>query len=213
MDAHTKYTQAAIAAGGIWPWSSTMTTWGRDREMWPGLLDLIPDEGTVWCAGVATGEEALALAARTPDTVSIVASDLMLPALKAAWEGRYPRAIVDVAVESGDLTRDEAARIFADYDGSGEWLHVDDAISARIRWWPHDLAEHPPLTSIDVVLCRNVLPAISRHDRAGVVDRLARMGVPVVVGATDLLHTGRDWLRRFTPAGSPLVLRPSRRGA
>lgn len=209
MDARTKYTQAALAAGGIWSWSAAQTAWGRDSEMWPGLLDLIPDTGAVWCAGVATGEEALTLAARTPDTVSIVASDLALPALKTAWEGAYPRGMVDAAVDAGDITSVEAARIFADYDDCGEWLHVGEAISARIRWWPHDLVDHAPLTSVDVVLCRNVLPPLPRQDRAGVVDRLARMGAPVVVGTTDLLHTGRDWLAGFTPADSPFVLRPS----
>ena len=173
MDARTKYTQAALAAGGIWSWSAAQTAWGRDSEMWPGLLDLIPDTGAVWCAGVATGEEALTLAARTPDTVSIVASDLALPALKTAWEGAYPRGMVDAAVDAGDITSVEAARIFADYDDCGEWLHVGEAISARIRWWPHDLVDHAPLTSVDVVLCRNVLPPLPRQDRAGVVDRLA----------------------------------------
>ncbi|MFT4280572.1 CheR family methyltransferase [Microbacterium sp.] len=210
MDARTKYTQAAIAAGGIWLWSAAHAAWGRDSEMWPGLLELIPETGTVWCAGVATGEEALTLAARTPDTVSIVASDVMLPALKTAWEGAYPRGMVAAAVEAGDITRDEAARIFADYDEAGEWLHVDEAISARIRWWPHDLVEHSPLTSVDVVLCRNVLTSIPRQDRAGVVDRLAQMGVPVVVGTSDLLHAGREWLARFAPADRVFVLRPDK---
>lgn len=207
MNAHTDTTAAALGAGGIWPWAATQTEWGRDPEMWPGLLELIPQTGTVWCAGAATGEEALTLAARTPDTVKIVASELLLPALKAAWEGRYPRRMVDAAVEAGKITADEADRIFADYDETGDWVQVDEAISARIRWWPHDLAAHMPLTGIDVVLCRNVLPTITRQDRAGVVDRLAHMGVPVVLGASDLLHAGRDWLRRFTPAGSPFVFR------
>ncbi|WP_182253232.1 CheR family methyltransferase [Microbacterium esteraromaticum] len=116
MNAHTDNTAAALAAGGIWPWAATQTEWGRDPEMWPGLLELIPQTGTVWCAGAATGEEALTLAARTPDTVKIVASELLLPALKAAWEGRYPRRMVDAAVEARKITADEADRIFADYD-------------------------------------------------------------------------------------------------
>ncbi|WP_308013000.1 hypothetical protein [Microbacterium tenebrionis] len=115
--------------------------------------------------------------------------------------------MVDAAVEAGRITADEADRIFADYDETGDWVEANGAISARIRWWPHDLAAHMPLTSIDVVLCRNVPPTITRQDRAGVVDRRAHMGVPVVLGASDLLHTGRDWLRRFRPAVSPFVFR------
>lgn len=191
-----RYIDAARAAGSTWLWSTGMTDWGRDPEMWPHLLALIPADAHVWCAGIATGEEPLVLAARTPDSVRITATDVRDDALAAARAGRYPRGMVDGALDLGGITLDDVHRMFPDYDSPSDWLLASETLRSRIAWSRLDLTVDP-YPRADVVLCRNVLHMIAPPERADVVDRLAATGTPIVVGKSDLLHMAAYWRERF----------------
>jgi len=202
-----RYIDAARAAGPTWLWSTGMTDWGRDPEMWPHLLALIPAEAHVWCAGIATGEEPPVLAARTPDSVHITATDVRDDALAAARAGRYPRGMVDGALDLGSVTLDDVHRMFPEYGRPSEWLHASETLLSRITWSRLDLtADRYPRA--EVVLCRNVLHMIAAFERADVVDRLAAAHVPVIVGKSDRAHMDAYWRERFAETPStPLILR------
>lgn len=201
-----RYIDAARSAGVPWLWSTGMTDWGRDPEMWPQLLAMIPADAHVWCAGIATGEEPLVLAARTPDSVRITATDIRVDALAAARAGRYPRGMVDGALELGSITLDDVRRMFPDYSEPSDWLLASKAVRSRITWSLLDLTTDP-YPRADVVLCRNVLHMIAACDRADVVERLAAVRVPVVIGKSDRMHMNAYWSERFAQApGEPLVL-------
>lgn len=132
----------------------------------------------------------------------------------AARAGRYPRGMVDGALELGSITLDDVRRMFPDYGEPSDWLLASKALRSRIAWSLLDLTTDP-YPRADVVLCRNVLHMIAGSDRANVVDRFAATGRPVVAGKSDRLHMDAYWRERFaeTPT-APLILRPvSRTGS
>lgn len=177
--------------------------------MWPHLLAIIPADPHVWCAGIATGEEPLVLAARTPDSVRITATDVRDDALAAARAERYPRGMVDGALDLGSITLDDVHRIFPDYSRPSDWLLASETLRRRTTWSRLNLTADL-FPSADVVLCCNVLHMITASERADVVDRLAAAGTPIVVGKSDRVHMDAYWRERFDEVPrTPLILRPA----
>jgi chemotaxis methyl-accepting protein methylase len=188
-----KYVGAAREAGSVWLWSTGMTDWGRDPELWEGFLSHIKPSSRIWCAGIATGEEVITIAARTPDTVSIVATDIRLDALQACTEGRYPKAMVEAA---GVLSAEETRRAFEKPKAGEDWLTVASGIRSRIIWAYGDITQGP-YPDADLIFCRNTLHMVDTRHRPIVVQRLAETGVPVIIGKSDFLHMHDYWAEHF----------------
>jgi chemotaxis methyl-accepting protein methylase len=194
MSGFVTYMAAARAAGSVWIWSTGMTDWVRDPELWEGFLAQVKESSRIWCAGIATGEEVITIAAKTPESVTITATDIRLDALRACTEGRYPRAMVESTITAG-LSRDEARRVFRP-DPDDAWLHVDSAIQDRITWAYGDVTQGP-YPDADLIFCRNTLHMVDAQNRPIVVQRLAETGVPVIIGKSDFLHMHDYWAEHF----------------
>ncbi len=191
-----RYMAAAIAAGPPWVWSTGMTDWGRDPELWPGFLQQIKPTARIWCAGTATGEEIVTLAARTPSSVTIHATDIRPDALARCQTGRYPAEMVMVALDRGDLTAGDVSRMFEPAEPGAQWWETTEEIRSRVTWQLHDLMTDP-LPTADIVFCRNVLHMIPTDQRAGVVESLGSLDVPIVIGKSDAVHMNRYWSAKF----------------
>lgn len=145
-----------------------MTTFLRDTDAWTAFADaVIPhiararaahEQVRVWSAGCATGEEACSLAVllvdalgrdRFVDTVKIYATDIDKHALAVARRGRYSEA--DVV---GAFGLERARRCFSIRETMAI-LHPD--LRRCLVFGRHDLIEDPPISNIDLLVCRNTL--------------------------------------------------------
>lgn len=117
---------------------------------------LASDEFRIWSAGCATGEEAYSLAilfsealeGKHPGRFKVFATDLDEPALAAARRGVY---------KAGQLTRLSKRRLNQYFDRDGDQWRVKKPIRSRVIFGRHDVLRDPPLASIDLLVCRNVL--------------------------------------------------------
>ncbi|MDE3087546.1 MAG: protein-glutamate O-methyltransferase CheR, partial [Acidobacteriota bacterium] len=140
----------------------------RDPEAWEFLAsDVVPatlrskapeDPIRIWSAGAASGEEAYSLAVlfaeavgdeRFRTTVKIYATDADEEALVQARHARYPTAAVVAAFG------EERAGRFFDADGSSSVFRQD--LRRSLIFGRHDLVQHPPISRIDLLVCRNTL--------------------------------------------------------
>ena len=140
----------------------------RDGDAWDYLAaEVLPvmvserDHGEpirVWSAGTASGEEAYSLAVllaellgeeRFRSTVKIYATDADETALGEARYARYPTATVLKA-----FGEERAARFF-EIAGANSVFRQD--LRRSLIFGRHDLVQHPPITRIDLLICRNTL--------------------------------------------------------
>ncbi len=145
-----------------------VTGFVRDREAWEYLRDhaIAPladerDEASpvrVWSAGTASGEEAYSLAVllaealgeeRFLKSVKIYATDVDNEALVAARHGRY--ATADVVAAFGE----ERAERFFEREGTMSVFRQD--LRRSLIFGRHDLVQDPPISRIDLLVCRNTL--------------------------------------------------------
>jgi chemotaxis protein methyltransferase CheR len=117
----------------------------------------------IWCAAVATGQEAYSVAMAVADLLTaravpglklesfpILATDISRNALAAAREAQYSTA----ETERG-LTDDQRARFFR--KESEAWI-VDDTLRRMIEFRQVNLVQPlPDLGTFDLILCRNLL--------------------------------------------------------
>jgi chemotaxis protein methyltransferase CheR len=117
----------------------------------------------IWCAAVATGQEAYSVAMGVTDAVAarstrgltaldfqILASDISSNALATAREGRYSSAEVDRGITP--LERDRFFR-----QESGAWS-VDASLRRMVEFRRLNLVlALPDVGTFDLVLCRNLL--------------------------------------------------------
>ncbi|HUR61203.1 MAG TPA: chemotaxis protein CheB [Candidatus Thermoplasmatota archaeon] len=144
-------------------WRSLATELAR-HPRGPGLR--------VWSAGCATGEEPFSLAlllarhfGTGPEaTWKVFATDLDEGALKVARTARY-RAAQLRGVAPADL-----ARYFVREQDA--W-RVGKALRDRVVFGRHDLMRNPPLSRIDLLVCRNVLMYFSPREKQRQFHRLA----------------------------------------
>lgn len=110
----------------------------------------------VWVAGCSTGEEAWTLAmlmdeghAEGPGPeIRIFATDIDPAALDVARNGLYPQGIaLDVSPE----------RLSRHFVIEPEGYRIRKELKARVLFATHDLLRDPPFSSLDLVVCRNVL--------------------------------------------------------
>lgn len=147
----------------------------------------------VWCAGVASGEEAYTLAMMLGErkllgNVEVVATDLSRPALahaeRGVYSGRALRAIVGTV----------ASRWL---EPKGEHFEVVPALRGAITWKRVNLldpAQVVALGTFDAILCRNVLIYFADQTTTRVVQQLTAslkdQGVLLVGASESLMRFG-----------------------
>jgi two-component system CheB/CheR fusion protein len=143
-----------------------VTTFFRDPEAWrvlgdevvPRLLEEVDSRGLrVWSAGCSSGEEAYSLAmligerlgadAQAPN-VKIYATDVDEDALQTARAGLY-------RVE--DLKDVPAPYVDRYFDREGQMYRFRREFRRWCIFGRHNVAQDPPLSHIDLLVCRNVL--------------------------------------------------------
>jgi two-component system CheB/CheR fusion protein len=144
-----------------------VTSFFRDTESFEALnrqvIDPIvssKDAGQpirVWCAGVATGEEAYSVAmlfleafdqAKRWPSLKIFATDVEQLNVETAAAGTYPESIV------AEISSQQLERFFVK---KGSQFVVKNELRQSIVFARHNILSDPPFTKMDLVVCRNVL--------------------------------------------------------
>jgi two-component system CheB/CheR fusion protein len=167
----------------------------------------------VWCAGVATGEEAYSVAmlfleacdrAQRWPALKLFATDVEQTHVDLAAAGRYPESI-DAEVPPELLERH--------FSHDGAQRVVRPTLRQCVVFARHDLLNDPPFTRMDLVLCRNTLIYFRGEAQLRVLRRLHYALAPK--GA--LLLGSSEALGELEPDFAPLsahhklwrVLRPA----
>jgi chemotaxis protein methyltransferase CheR len=155
----------------------------------------------IWCAAVATGQEAYSvamaltdfLAARsvsglTIDDFSIIATDISSNALATAREGRYSSAEL-----SRGMTTEQRGRFFR--QEGGVWT-VDASLRRIVDFRRVNLIQPlPDLGTFDLILCRNLLIYLDEATRRrlclGLYSALNPQGI-LMIGAAESLYGVTD---------------------
>lgn len=147
-----------------------VTEFFRDRDVYDylrsTLLPPLVESGLrlgrpllVWCAGCSSGEEPYSLAILLSELGAadflIMATDIDDASLEKARRGRYDHE----ALEKARSGLGRQSRWFRD---EGEEAAVVDSLRQRLRFEKHNLFADPPPSSVDLVLCRNVMIYFSR---------------------------------------------------
>jgi chemotaxis protein methyltransferase CheR len=155
----------------------------------------------IWCAAVATGQEAYSvamaltdfLAARattdlTVDDFSILASDISESALATAREGRYSSSDL-----GRGMTAEQRRRFF--HHQKGAWV-VDASLRRLVEFRRLNLARPLPALGIfDLILCRNLLIYLDHACRRRLCHSLSTALSPtgfLLVGAAESLYGVTD---------------------
>jgi two-component system CheB/CheR fusion protein len=155
-----------------------VTEFLRDRESWDFMSTLLPDiierdtrdQIRVWSAGCASGEEAISIAVllaeavgedRFRRAVKIYATDADEDALVTARQSRYPEATVVQA-----FGPDRANRFFELEGGYGTFRRD---LRNSLIFGRHDLMQDPPISRIDLLLCRNTLMYFTAEAQARIL--------------------------------------------
>lgn len=125
-----------------------------DKEIVPYLIQKFGNKLSVWSAACSTGDEpytiAMILAKHIPiENISITATDIDEEVLKFAKEGIYTeKSLVDLPKEYLDkhFTRIE-----------GNQYKVSDELKRCISFKKHNLLEDKYFSSMDIIVCRNVV--------------------------------------------------------
>ncbi len=144
-----------------------VTEFFRDAEVFRQLEgEVLPDllrgrdagdDLRIWCAGCASGEEAYSVGMLALDAagrlgfhgnVKVFATDLDPDALAEASRGRYDEFALGAVPEA--LQR----RYF---QAVPEGARADATLRRHLVFARHNILSDPPFTSIDLVLCRNLL--------------------------------------------------------
>ena len=144
-----------------------VTSFFRDDEAYEALARQVVDPIVsasetgqpirIWCAGVATGEEAYSIAmtflqafdqfGRWP-TLKIFATDVEQVNIETAASGTYPESI------AAEVAPEQLERFFTK---RGNQFVVKNELRQCIVFARHNLLVDPPFTKMDLVVCRNTL--------------------------------------------------------
>lgn len=111
----------------------------------------------IWSAGCATGEEPYTLAILFKEAlqvlgkhfkINIIATDIDKEALKKAKKGLYGQKALK------ELTTHQIASYFNKEENK---YYVKPQIKAMVKFMEHNMNSDEPLSSIDLILCRNVI--------------------------------------------------------
>ena len=172
----------------IWAVAEAMsvneTTFFRDRtpfdlfkdEIAPGLAARRPGgKLKVWCAGVATGQEAYSLAmlgeAMAGVDLDILGCDFSQRCLEKAQAGVYTQF---------EVQRGLPIRMLVDhFDKQDEMWRANARLRQAVHWRKMNLmGDFRGLGPFDVVFCRNVLPYFDPDTRRVVLEKIAAVMAP-----------------------------------
>lgn len=166
----------------------------------------------IWSAGCATGEEPYSLAVvlaelgARPEEVDLWATDLNPAAVEAAQRGRFPLR------RMGGLSEARRARYFIQRDGDYE---VSPELRRYIRFEGQNLAA--PVfnkilpSSLDVILCRNVIIYFDLPTIRGLMDRFLsslQPGSLLLLGYSESLFKVYDRFEMVEIEGAFIYRRP-----
>jgi two-component system CheB/CheR fusion protein len=167
----------------------------------------------IWCAGVATGEEAYSVAMlfleafeqvkRWP-SLKVFATDVEQVNIETAAAGAYPESIV------AEIGAQQIERFFVK---KGSHFVVKNELRQCIVFARHNLLADPPFTKMDLVLCRNTLIYFRNPAQERVLRRLQYALVPngyLFLGSSETLgELQRDYLTLSAKHKLWQVLRPA----
>lgn len=179
-----------------------VTSFFRDREMWKILNEeVIPeilsqergrDEAIrIWSAGCSTGEEVYSISMsiqremiRTGrwQEVKTFGTDINQRALDLASNGVYP---ADVAEQ---LTDTELEEFFVEAQGG---YQVKNRLRQNAVFARQNVFHDPPFTSLDLVMCRNLLIYLDSELQRRTLSRLAygtKVGGVMVLGSSETIE-------------------------
>jgi two-component system CheB/CheR fusion protein len=126
----------------------------------------------IWVAGCATGEEAYSLGMLLREAfdqltaapeVKIFATDVNRQALEVADRGWYAKH---------DLANVSQERLRRFFHRHGDHYQVVRSLRESLIFAPHNLLDDPPLTKMDLIVCRYVLIYLSAPFHAQVLTRI-----------------------------------------
>jgi two-component system CheB/CheR fusion protein len=185
-----------------------VTGFFRDPQTWehlateivPALVASRPPDAPirVWCAGVASGEEAYTTAmvfanalgeSAFLERVKIYATDLDDEALDTARHGTYPARLVE------DVPREALERFF---ERSDQRYTFRRDLRRAVIFGRNDLMQDAPISRIDLLVCRNTLMYFNAETQANIVRRfhfaLDDDGV-LLLGKSEMLITHANLFR------------------
>ncbi|HKX17336.1 MAG TPA: CheR family methyltransferase [bacterium] len=179
-----------------------VTEFFRDAQAWEYLgADILPhilgqkpgqEQIRVWSAGCASGEEAYSAAMllsealgkqRLLERAKIYATDVDEDALATARLGRYSEKAVET------VPRALLERYFVHEAGVYDF---DRDIRRVMIFGRHDLLQDPPISHVDLLLCRNVLMYFNNESQRRVLARLhfaVNEGGYLFLGRAEMLLT------------------------
>lgn len=165
----------------------------------------------VWSVGCATGEEpysvAITLKETLPNfdqwTVRIIGTDINMTAIKAARRGIYRNW-------SFRHTSEDFQTHY--FQPAPDGLLIRPEIRKLVTFRHANLLSPPPLSQVDIILCRNVLlyfsPDSARQAEIRFFDTLSPGGW-LVMGQAEGLHDDREkWITHLFP-GTPIYQKPA----
>ena len=159
-----------------------VTLFFRDREAFeeldqhivqPLVENSTPDqELRIWCAGCATGEEAFSIAILFQEamersdqhrSVKIFATDVDQTVIVRAGAGVFGLSIRE------DLSKSRLTKYFR---MEGEHYRISSEIRQMVVFANHDITRDPPFSSMDLVVCRNLLIYLRQEVQQQVLSQL-----------------------------------------
>ena len=169
-------------------------------EVVPGIIAARPPDAPirVWCAGVASGEEAYTVAMVFASVlgeqafvqrVKIYATDIDEEALEQARLGSYPARLVQ------DVPREALERFFERADQRYTFRRD---LRRAVIFGRNDLVQDAPISRIDLLVCRNTLMYFNAETQARILRRfhfaLDDDGL-LLLGKSEMLITHADLFR------------------
>ncbi|GAA4424899.1 hypothetical protein GCM10023188_05250 [Pontibacter saemangeumensis] len=158
-----------------------VTQFFRDAEAYealattviPKLIDgkKVSNQLRIWVAGCSSGEEAYSLAILVREymnkvkkdlEVKIFASDIDREALDFAGKGLY------TASSLSQVSEDRLSKFFVKEEGK---YRVSQRIRRMVIFAPHNVANDPPFSRIDLVSCRNMLIYLNPELQKKVIEK------------------------------------------
>ena len=182
-----------------------VTKFFRDTEVWMVLTEkVIPDlvrekkDGDVlkvWDAGCSTGEEAYSLAMCIHEEMErqnkkldlkIFATDISEKHLEKGSRGCYPESI------AAEISREFLAKYFVTKSNN---YQVVEKLRKMVVFSKHNIIRNPPFSSMDMVICRNLLiyfqPPIQKKALQMLHYALRKDGI-LVLGTSENVHSRKD---------------------
>jgi chemotaxis methyl-accepting protein methylase/PAS domain-containing protein len=145
------------------------------REVLPQLLrhDDVASPIRVWIAGCAAGEDVFTLAMLLAESVGLRALSHRAKIYATDWD-EHALSQARSACYSAHALERVPQPFFEKYVAArDDGFVLDAALRRAVVFGPHDLVEDPPISRLDLLVCREALTGFSAATQARIVTRLA----------------------------------------